>query len=1562
MKIHARVQPTKTAFRNNAPVAITKNRRRSYYALSILAGCLLLLQQPAPAETTTPASSTPPSTSTAPAPPVPTTTPSSTNTALAPPVPTTTTSMTTIAPDALPTGGAVTAGQGSISQSGSNMVVTQQSQQMVAHWNTFNIGESASVRYNQPESSSIALNRISDQNPSQILGSLSANGQLYLVNPAGIIFGKTARVDVSGLVASALTMTDEEFMQGSTSFGQIPGSGPSTNTTPSSPSSPTSPASPTEPSGGNTTTSGSGSSTAAGQSSATTTSSAQTNTGPTTAPAAAAAITNQALIQTSQGGYVAFLAPTVKNEGTITANEGSVVLAGASQVSLDFAGDKLINYKVDKGAVAAVASNSGIISAKGGQVVMTAQAVDTLTRSVVNTSGRIEAKSIENSGGKIVLDAGGGSTTVAGQLDVSAKNGTGGTIQVTGDQVHLTGSAALNASGTSGGGTILIGGSRQGQDASVRKSQGTMIDQGAVITADAGNTGNGGNVVVWSDNVTDYRGFISARGGNLGGNGGEVEVSGKNHLSYLGLVDLRAPYGSTGTLLLDPANFTIGTDVTGAALSAQLGLTNVIVQTGNTGSDAGNIYVNEGVLWSSAKTLFLKAHNDILINQEIKNTGGGQLLLRADSDGDSSGTVTFAGAGAVVFTGGGSASLFYNPTDYAHPTSYAANFTGVTPTAYVLVNTVNQLQDINTNLGDKTHQPAYALGKDIDASATIGWNGGKGFEPIGDWDVGFNGIFDGLGHTISNLYINRPLETQVGLFGVAGRIESSMPAPDCPFIIRNVGLVDAFVKGDWRVGGLVGHAVGGNISLITNSYTTGTVSGNTGSDGRDIGGLVGINTTVISNSYSKAAVTGSSYVGGLVGVNWSDFSIEASVTNSYSAGAVSGGSSGGLVGLNYHTTPATPVYGSYWDKITSGKSTSAGGTGEFTSDMKTQGTFVGWDFTNTWGIAEGSSYPYLTGGTMGMTGTTVTLASTGSGGSTPDPSPGTGVVKAADQIGNANSPANVSISISSAPPTAAGTGNINSQLATNPMAIALQQPTNPFYSPWNSNVPYYSSWDSYMASHPSQMISWTEQAPHYDSWNDYLNAHPWFITAIAMNRSPQLDAEGNFIDGLVGSLDYLTNIGGGGLGFASLTQGGSYAGYSQTSGSYLTEQSWRATEQERLLQTLAAERPYDPEVAQMWQDAAVAKAQREASWQQLLGDLQAAGIDESFLELLTQHASNGQGGTSAPQLTGQGDGSGIQTENNYSSWLDQLHQQTEKQGPSSYFTNLLQRFNDSTKGSEYPKLSDFEVNLLLEAGLIKSANPYMNQHIAEADALRDKIGSERYLQGLLQQYQDSLKGGEYRPLSTYETQQLLEAGLIKSANPSMNQHIAEADALKNKLGTESYLQGLLQQFQDSAKGGEYRPLSTYETQQLLEAGLIKSANPNMNQHIAQADALKDKIGTESYLQGLLQQFQDSAKGGEYRPLSSYETKQLLEAGLIKNANPAINAQIVQSEALRNQTSPLPTMNTGGKGGETSIPLMPTGSGSGSSVGTVTTPQGSLSIELISEIFGSQSGFIFVPFL
>lgn len=197
------------------------------------------------------------------------------------------------------------------------------------------------------------------------------------------------------------------------------------------------------------------------------------------------------------------------------------------------------------------------------------------------------------------------------------------------------------------------------------------------------------------------------------------------------------------------------------------------------------------------------------------------------------------------------------------------------------VATCQQLQDISNGL-----EAYYELKNDIDCSATIGWNDGDGFVPIGDNGDPFVGILDGKGYAVSDLFMDTTNNGNVpgGLFGQIG------DPVDQEGLVKDFGLEDVDILGGWSTGGLVGVLYG----QVNNTYTTGFVEG-TGEVGGLVGSHGGIYDTVIDSS-SSAEVYGDQVVGGLVGYNAHD----TNIINSYATGDVwgEGNNVGGLVGFN----------------------------------------------------------------------------------------------------------------------------------------------------------------------------------------------------------------------------------------------------------------------------------------------------------------------------------------------------------------------------------------------------------------------------------------------------------------------------------------------------------------------------------------------------------------------------------------------------------------------------------------------------------------------------------------
>ncbi|MCK1516521.1 filamentous hemagglutinin N-terminal domain-containing protein [Bradyrhizobium sp. 190] len=783
----------------------------------------------------------------------------------------------------LPTGGTVASGNVSISStSPTSLTVTQSSRTGIVNWSSFSIGQGNQVQFNN--GSGATLNRVTGNVPSSINGVLSATGSVYLVNPSGIVVGPSGIVKTGGsFVASTLDVRDTDFRAG----GALTFSGNSN-----------------------------------------------------------ASVVNLGKIGSSKGDVV-LIARQLRNDGSLTARNGTAAMASGSEVVLSdgsLGNGKVlvrrpaqdgeirnsgairaaeVELRANGGNIYALAGNTGRtitatgVASKGGRIFLTAEGGS------VNVTQKVVARRVQANvaragiasqrgpftGGDVIVS--GDKVVVGGTIEAK---GSGGTVVVTGTDVILTSGATIDASGTSGG-TVLIGGDRLGgSDATLKflpqtiaNAQTTTIEAGATITAD-GTSGAGGNVVVWSDGTTSFAGAISTQGLR----GGFIETSG--HVFNFAGGSINA--GRGGAWLLDPVDLTIDATLAGTIATALNGGSNVTQLTSASGSGGtGDITVASGISWSTNATLTLSAYRNIAVNANIASTGGGGVVLAADNAGTGTGTVTFGGG---QISTAGMVSIFYNPTGssstvnttkYTAPTqtSFSGNVTGgATLKTHMLVNNVFDLQNMKNSLTG-----TYALGRDIDASITSGWNSGAGFESIGA-GVSFNGNLDGLGHTISGLFINR-ITQNVGLIAYLGTSAS----------VSNLGVIGATVTGRTAVGAVVGS----NYGTVTNVYSSGSITATEAG----AGGLVGYNFNTVSNGYSSSTVRGPLYVGGAVGLNNCSSSGCASgpglLSQIYATGAVIGTgtgptSIGGLVGLN-----ASSVTASYWDSYTSGQTLGVGSGG-----------------------------------------------------------------------------------------------------------------------------------------------------------------------------------------------------------------------------------------------------------------------------------------------------------------------------------------------------------------------------------------------------------------------------------------------------------------------------------------------------------------------------------------------------------------------------------------------------------------------------------------------------------
>ncbi|SNT17662.1 MULTISPECIES: MBG domain-containing protein, partial [unclassified Azospirillum] len=489
-----------------------------------------------------------------------------------------------------PEGGSVAVGQASISSNGNQTLIQQQSDRALIDWRSFTVGAGEQVSVRQPGSSALLVNRVGGGSGTRIDGSLTANGQVVIIDQAGIIIGRNARIDAGAFIATTANISNGDFAAGRLVFGQK--------------------------------------------------------------GAAGAAVVNEGTIQVADGGYVALAAAAVANKGVVQAKLGRIVLAGTETFTLDLQGDGLLRYELPAETAAQVA-NAGTLSAQGGSVLVTARAAAGAV-AAINVGGLVQATRAEARDGRIFIGGDGADVTVTGQLDASAASGTGGAISVTGESVALQG-AALDASGATGGGSIRIGGDYQGKG-DLARAETTRVDAASRIRADATQDGAGGRVILWADGRTDFQGSLSAKGAGQGA-GGFAEISAKDRLDFAGMVDLSAPAGLAGTLLLDPANITIST---GPANINGDGVTGDDLAGAGDLNSAGNFpqansTITAGALQgllNAGTSVTLAADNAISINTGIAKSAGGNATLTLRAGGN----ITLA-SGANITTSAGQLGL-----------------------------------------------------------------------------------------------------------------------------------------------------------------------------------------------------------------------------------------------------------------------------------------------------------------------------------------------------------------------------------------------------------------------------------------------------------------------------------------------------------------------------------------------------------------------------------------------------------------------------------------------------------------------------------------------------------------------------------------------------------------------------------------------------------------------------------------------------------------------------------------------------------------------------------------
>jgi filamentous hemagglutinin family protein len=510
----------------------------------------------------------------------------------------------------LPVAGSIMEGAGAIAVNGNSMTVTQSTSRMAIDWQSFNIGTGHAVEFIQPTTSAAALNRVVGADVSTIQGNLRANGQVFLLNPNGILFTPTAQVNVGGLVGSTLNISNADFMAGRLSFG--------------------------------------GSS--------------------------AASIINQGNLQAASGGTVALIAARIINEpgASVTVDGGQVLLGAGNKVTLDMGGP--VRIKVEQGALQALIEQGGAVRADGGLIYMTAKSAEALGRTVINHTGVSRAQTaVSGDDGAIYLMGGMDvdSVQVSGTLDASAPQvGDGGFIETSAANVNVADNARITTIAARGNtGNWLI----DPVDYYVRPTGGNITGSQLGVNLNTTNvtiettTGTGGNGDIFiRDNISKttgsattltllaYRNIVVGHtNSNIGNNSPTVTISGSAN-SPLGLhFSARASGQASGhvelvkaTLLTYGGDLTIGggdNAASGHAVAQGVVTYNDLNSTPADGSAAG-VRMRDSIINASSDASQTSAtYQDWL---------GSHTYLTAGSSSGTGGNVVIKGRGNSTFSSG----------------------------------------------------------------------------------------------------------------------------------------------------------------------------------------------------------------------------------------------------------------------------------------------------------------------------------------------------------------------------------------------------------------------------------------------------------------------------------------------------------------------------------------------------------------------------------------------------------------------------------------------------------------------------------------------------------------------------------------------------------------------------------------------------------------------------------------------------------------------------------------------------------------------------------------------
>ncbi|MEQ8975513.1 MAG: CHAT domain-containing protein [Coleofasciculus sp. C1-SOL-03] len=672
------------------------------------------------------------------------------------------------------------------------------------------------------------LGRVVGENPSLINGLIQVTGgtpNLYLMNPAGIVFGTNAQLNVPAdfiaTTATGIGFGDNLWFNafGDNNYLQLVGD-PNQFAFDLSQSG-------TIINAGNLTVSPGQNLTLLGGT--------VINTGELTAPGGQITITaveGSNRVKISQSGQLLSL------EITAPRNQDGVLLP---ITPLDVA--ELLTGSADKVETGVDVTASGEVQLADSQITVPKET------GVAIISGTIDVSTIDETIGETVDDTVDDTVGAQGFAPSSSSPSIGNEINVIGKKVGLL-SANIDASSINGGGTVRIGGDYQGEG-TIPNADITFVSEDSTINADALTDGDGGQIIVWADEASRFYGTITARGGSERGNGGFTEISGKQYLDYAGTVNLSAMQGQLGRLLLDPENITViaggntpnqlaandafndpGIDNTINNGTINAAVANVILQATDTITFNAPINIS-----ASGVGLTAQANNEIVVNQNIR-TNGGNVTLNADFDNINGGILAITNA--TIDTGGGN----FIGTGRGN----AASTAGVT---------INNNSTITT--GDGSINITGTGGGGGDNNFGILVNDGSVIETTGTGAITLNGT-GGKGANFNlgiNLLSSSNISTENGDISLTGT-GSGTGGSNTGIRLQDNVLVNSTGTGNIFLEGTGANGMGGNPGIFVNDNSTvSSVNGTinlTGTSGSGTSGVTSDGITILDSVLESTGI------------------------------------------------------------------------------------------------------------------------------------------------------------------------------------------------------------------------------------------------------------------------------------------------------------------------------------------------------------------------------------------------------------------------------------------------------------------------------------------------------------------------------------------------------------------------------------------------------------------------------------------------------------------------------------------------------------------------------------